>query len=286
MQIRKVVIPAAGLGTRFLPATKALPKEMLPIVDRPLIQYGVEEAAASGIEQVILVTGRGKSLLEDHFDISYELEHTLLSRKKHDLHAVAHGVGRFTRLLTVRQKEPLGLGHAILVARPAVGDEPFAVLLPDDIVDAEEPCLLQMKRVQEQRGGSVIAVMDVEESQVSSYGIVGPSSTEQVFQVRELVEKPSPSEAPSRCAIIGRYILSPRIFDHIEATAADGRGEVQITDALRTLAREEPVWAYRFQGRRFDAGDKLGFLIANIELALKRDDLGPRLRAHLDARRD
>ncbi|MFN7976116.1 MAG: UTP--glucose-1-phosphate uridylyltransferase GalU [Acidobacteriota bacterium] len=281
MKIRKAVFPAAGLGTRFLPATKAQPKEMLPVVDKPIIQYAMEEAISAGVEQVVLVTGRGKHAIEDHFDVSFELERFLEDKGKKDLLRDVRLTSELASVSYVRQKQPLGLGHAILVARDLVGSEPFAVLLADDIIDSAEPCLAQMMKVHAERGGSVIAVMDVAESEVHQYGIVAGDDGSRVFRVTNLVEKPRAADAPSKVAIIGRYILSPRVFEILEKTTADGRGEIQITDAMRTLLADEPIWAYRFEGRRYDAGDKLGFLKATVELALKRGDLGARFREYL-----
>ncbi len=275
MRIRKAVFPAAGLGTRFLPATKAQPKEMLPLVDKPIIQYVIEEALGSGIEQAILVTGRAKNAIEDHFDVSFELEHFLEERGKSDLLTLVREISTLVNIAYVRQKEPLGLGHAIYRAKGLVGTEPFAVLLADDIIDAEEPCLSQMMRIQDERGGSVIAVMEVPMEEVRQYGIVeGDSPDDETFRIRNLVEKPAVADAPSRLAVVGRYLLSSRVFSILERTPADHRGEIQLTDALRVLCQTEPVWAYRFHGKRFDAGDKLGFLKATVELALKRPDLG------------
>jgi len=286
-KVRKAVFPAAGLGTRFLPATKAQPKEMLPIVDKPLIQYGVEEAVASGISYIIIVTGRNKSSIEDHFDVSFELEHVLESKGKRDLLAIVRAISDMIDVAYVRQKEALGLGHAVLRAKDLVGNEPFAVVLSDDLIDAPVPCLRQLMDVYEFFGSSVLALMEVPEESVPAYGIVDAEPVEfngandRVFRIRNLVEKPSPQEAPSRLAIIGRYILTPEIFPCIEATGPGAGGEIQLTDALRQLLRSRPIYGYKFEGRRYDAGDKLGFLQATVEYALKRNDLGEAFRRYL-----
>jgi len=276
--VRKAVFPAAGLGTRFLPATKAQPKEMLSLVDKPLIQYGVEEAVDSGIENITIVTGRGKNAIEDHFDVSYELESLLAKRNKSDeLEEIQH-ISNMIDISYVRQKEPLGLGHAILMSRLVVGNEPFAVMLVDDIIDSEVPCLKQMTSLFETLQSSIIATCEVPESDVSSYGIIRGYPLDnyggRVYRVEDVVEKPSREEAPSNLAIIGRYILTPEIFPAIEKTKAGRGGEIQITDAIRLLLDQQPVYAYRFEGTRYDAGDKLGFLKATVELTLKRADLG------------
>jgi UTP--glucose-1-phosphate uridylyltransferase len=287
MRIRKAVFPAAGLGTRFLPATKAQPKEMLPLVDKPAIQYVIEEAVASGIELVILVTGRGKNAIEDHFDVAFELEKTLEERGKIDALGQIREISNLVKICYVRQGEPLGLGHAVLCARDIVGDEPFAVLLGDDIIDAPVPCLKQMMEVRERTGGSVIAVERIERPRSKDYGIVdvGPAGsgagTERVYPVRDLVEKPDPAAAPSDLAIIGRYLLTPRIFEELEKTPPDLKGEIQLTNGLRSLLRSETIAAYRFEGRRYDTGNKLGFLKATVELALRREDLGEDFRNYL-----
>lgn len=286
-KVRKAVFPAAGLGTRFLPATKAQPKEMLPIVDKPLIQYGVEEAVSSGISYIIIVTGRNKSSIEDHFDVSFELEHVLESKGKRDLLAIVRAISDMIDVAYVRQKEALGLGHAVLRAKDLVGNEPFAVVLSDDLIDAPVPCLRQLMDVYEFFGSSVLALMEVPEESVPAYGIVDAEPVEfngandRVFRIRNLVEKPSPQEAPSRLAIIGRYILTPEIFPCIEATGPGAGGEIQLTDALRQLLRSRPIYGYKFEGRRYDAGDKLGFLQATVEYALKRNDLGEAFRRYL-----
>jgi UTP--glucose-1-phosphate uridylyltransferase len=286
MKVCKAVFPAAGLGTRFLPATKALPKEMLPLVDKPIIQYGVEEALASGCDQIIIVTGRGKTAIEDHFDTSYELEKILEEKKKTDLLKVVRKISDMIYVAYVRQKEALGLGHAVLTARELVGNEPFAVLLADDVIDAEVPVLKQMIKVFEQTQCSVIATQIVEGEAISAYGVldVKPADGRQggrLYEVLDMVEKPSLQEAPSNLAIIGRYILTPAIFPILEKTQAGKGGELQLTDGLRGLLKKEKVFAYVYEGKRHDAGDKLGFLKATIEFALKRDDLGGPLREYL-----
>ncbi len=281
-KIRKAVFPAAGLGTRFLPATKASPKEMLPLVDKPLIQYGVEEAVASGIESIIIVTGRGKSAIEDHFDISFELENLLRERGKNEMLEQARAVSEMARISYVRQREALGLGHAILQARDFVENEPFAVMLADDIVDAETPALKQMLRVYEQYDAPVLGTMQIAGEAISRFGVIDADEvSDGVFKIKDMVEKPPFAEAPSDLAIIGRYILTPDIFDEIERTGAGAGGEIQITDAMRSLLKKRPFYAVRFEGTRHDAGDKLGFLIATVEFALKRPDLGPEFRDYL-----
>jgi UTP--glucose-1-phosphate uridylyltransferase len=284
-RVRKAVIPAAGLGTRFLPATKAMPKEMLCVVDKPIIQYAVEEAVASGIEHIIIITGRSKSSMEDHFDIAYELEATLRERGKHDLVREARKVSDLASVSYVRQKEPLGLGHAVLAARDLVGDEPFAVMLPDDLIDAPgKPALGQMIDVFERCGDPVIALLKVAMEDISAYGVIrGESDPDdpRVHLLRELVEKPRREDAPSDLAIIGRYVLTPDIFADLAATARDQGGEIQLTNGLRALAGRRRLLGYAFEGARYDAGQKLGFLKATVDLALKRSDLGPALREHL-----
>ena len=278
-KIRTGVIPAAGLGTRFLPATKAVPKELLPIVDKPTIQYIVEEAVASGIEEIILITARGKGSIEDHFDVSVELEETLRKQKKDDLLQIVRDISEMVRVVAVRQKEPKGLGHAVLCAREVVGGEPFAVLLGDDIVDADPPCLAQMVEVARQRGGGVVALQRVPEQEAHLYGIIrGEEVGERVYKITELVEKPPPGQAPSNLAVIGRYILPPEIFPLIESTPPGKGGEIQLTDALQELARRMPLYGYEFVGDRYDAGDKVGYLEANIAFALKRPQMAERLR--------
>jgi len=281
-KIRKAVFPAAGLGTRFLPATKASPKEMLPLVDKPLIQYGVEEAVASGIESILIITGRGKSAIEDHFDISFELEHTLRERGKDQLLKIARSVSELARISYVRQQEALGLGHAILQARDFVADEPFAVMLPDDIVDAETPALKQMLKVYEEYDAPVLGTMQIEGEAISRFGVIDAEEVgDGIYKIRDMVEKPPFAEAPSDLAIIGRYILTPDIFDEIERTGRGAGGEIQITDAMRSLLKRRPFYAVRFEGTRHDAGDKLGFLIATVEFALQRPDLAPEFTEYL-----
>jgi len=283
-KVRKAVFPAGGLGTRFLPATKVIPKEMLALVDKPLIQYGVEEAIASGIEHVIIVTGRGKAAIEDHFDHSFELDATLKSRGKHELLAVSQGVSSLARISYVRQKEPLGLGHAVLCAKDLVGDEPFAVILPDDVIDAEVPCLKQMIAVFDEKHGSVLATQTVEGPGISAYGVLAGSQdadNPRIFNCTGMVEKPKLADAPSKQAIIGRYVLTPHIFALLEQTTPGAGGEIQLTDGIKALLKEEKVFGYTFEGKRYDAGDKLGMLEATVEFALKRDDLGPKFREYL-----
>jgi UTP--glucose-1-phosphate uridylyltransferase len=283
-RVRKAVFPAGGLGTRFLPATKVIPKEMLALVDKPIIQYGVEEAIASGIEHIIIVTGRGKGTIEDHFDHSFELDAMLELRGKHELLAVSQGVSSLARISYVRQKEPLGLGHAVLCAKDLVGDEPFAVILPDDVIDAETPCLKQMLAVFDEKGGAVLATQTVEGPEISAYGVLAGSQdpvNKRIFNCTGMVEKPKFADAPSKQAIIGRYVLTPRIFELLEKTRPGAGGEIQLTDGLKALLKEEKIFGYTFEGKRFDAGDKLGMLEATVEFALKRPDLGPQLRAYL-----
>lgn len=281
-KIRKAVFPAAGLGTRFLPATKASPKEMLPLVDKPLIQYAVEESVASGISSVLIITGRDKTAIENHFDISFELEELLKSKGKNDLCSEVRKISELAKISYTRQKEARGLGHAILQAEDFVGDEPFAALLADDVVDAEIPALRQMIEVYERYDACVIATMQVEGEAISRFGVIDAEEVEpNVYRIRDMVEKPRYSEAPSDLAIIGRYIFKPEIFAAIRETRPGAGGEIQITDAMRILMREMPFYAVKLQGRRHDAGDKLGFLIATVEYALKRDDLGPDFRDHL-----
>jgi UTP--glucose-1-phosphate uridylyltransferase len=271
------VFPAAGLGTRFLPATKAQPKEMLPLVDKPIIQYGVEEAVQSGISNIILVTGRGKNAIEDHFDVSVELESFLEARGKQQQLAEVRKISNMINFAYVRQGEPLGLGHAVLVTRELVGNEPFAVILGDDVIDAEPPAVKQMTDVFARVGGPVLAVERVSREEISSYGVIDverdPSLPAGVYKVRDLIEKPPPDEAPSDLAIIGRYILTPDIFDSLEATAKDRTGEIQLTNGLRHLLRSRPIYACEIDGVRHDTGNKLGFLKAVVYFALRRPDL-------------
>ena len=272
-KVRIAVIPAAGLGTRFLPATKAQPKEMLPIVDKPCIQYIIEEAIDSGIEDILIITGRNKRAIEDHFDRAVELELTLKAQGKYDLLGLVQELSRVT-IHYVRQKEPKGLGHAVLCAKHFVGDEPFAVLLGDDIMDAEVPVLKQLMDVYEDCGGSVLGVQEVPREKVSSYGVVKPVPVkDHLWRAEDLVEKPSLAEAPSRLAVLGRYIITPEIFSILEKTEPGRGGEIQLTDALKKLAEREPVFAYEFEGRRYDSGDKQGFLEATVDFALKRPEL-------------
>jgi UTP--glucose-1-phosphate uridylyltransferase len=275
-KIRKAVFPAAGLGTRFLPATKASPKEMLPLVDKPLIQYVVEEAVASGIESVTIITGRDKTAIEDHFDISFELEHLLKERGKEAVRKEIRAITEMVRISYVRQREALGLGHAIFQARDFVAEEPFAVMLADDIVDAEVPALKQMMAAYEKYDAPILGTMRVEGEAISRFGVIDAEEVEPgVFKINDMVEKPPFDEAPSDLAIIGRYILTPDIFREIAETRPGAGGEIQITDAMRSLLKKRPFYAVRFEGTRHDAGDKLGFLIATVEFALKRPDLAP-----------
>ncbi len=281
-KIRKAVFPAAGLGTRFLPATKATPKEMLTLVDKPLIQYSVEEAVASGIESILIITGRDKSSMEDHFDISLELEQVLKERGKDDMLQLVRSVAKLANINYTRQGEALGLGHAIYQAKGFAAGEPFAALLPDDIVDSEKPALKQMIEVFEKYDAPVIATMQVDGEAISRFGVIDAEEVEpNVFKVRDMVEKPPFAEAPSDLAIIGRYIFTPDIFAAIEQTKPGAGGEIQITDAMRLLLKDRPFYAVRLDGIRHDAGDKLGFLIATVEFALKRNDLGPEFRQFL-----
>ena len=281
-KVRKAVFPAAGLGTRFLPATKASPKEMLPLVDKPLIQYVVEEAVASGIEAVIIVTGRGKVTMEDHFDVSFELERVLEERGKHELVQEMRAISEMAQVCYVRQPEALGLGHAVLQARELVGDEPFAVMLSDDIIDAEIPALKQLLNVYEKYDAPVVGTMQVPGDAISRFGALAVDEVEPgVYRVKDMVEKPPAEEAPSDLAIIGRYVLTPDIFDEISRTTPGAIGEIQITDAMRSLLKKRPFYAVKFDGVRHDAGDKLGFLIATVEFALKRPDLAPEFKDYL-----
>lgn len=271
--VRKAIIPAAGLGTRFLPATKAQPKEMLPIVDKPTIQYIIEEAVASGIEEILIITGRNKRAIEDHFDRSIELELTLEKQGKSELLELVREISDVT-IHYIRQKEPKGLGHAILCAKQFVGDEPFAVLLGDDVVDAQIPALKQLMDVYARTGMTVLGVQEVAAEKVSSYGIVAPVKRDgDLCEVADLVEKPSVEAAPSRLAILGRYVIDPAIFAHLEHTAPGKGDEIQLTDALKSLLQEQTMFAYSFAGRRYDVGDKMGFLEATIDFALKRPEL-------------
>jgi len=287
-QVCKAVFPAAGLGTRFLPATKAQPKEMMPLVDKPIIQYGVEEALASGCDQIIIITGRGKTAIEDHFDVSYELEKMLEERGKTELLAVVRQISDMIHIAYTRQKEAMGLGHAVLMSRELVGDEPFAVILADDIIDAEVPCLKQMIEVYNETGCSVLATQVVEGKAISSYGVldakpVPGKGNGRLFEVQNLVEKPKVEDAPSNLAIIGRYILTPAIFEMLDSTTLGAGGELQLTDGLKQLLKKEKIYGYIFEGKRHDTGDKLGFLKATVEFALKREDLGGEFREYLKA---
>ena len=281
--IKKAVLPVAGMGTRFLPATKSSPKEMLPLVDKPVIQYVIEEAIASGIEQIIMVTGRGKNSIEDHFDRSVELEQLLESKNKLEELKQVRKISEMCDFCYIRQKEPLGLGHAILRARDIVGDEPFAVLLGDDIIHSEgKPGLKQLIELHEKTGGSVVAVEKIDKDNISKYGVVEPESPgDELCKIKSLVEKPSAADAPSDLAIIGRYILKPSIFDLLETVKPDKSNEIQLTAGLNMLCATEELYACKFDGKRYDSGNKLGFLIATVEFALRRDDLGGDFRQYL-----
>jgi UTP--glucose-1-phosphate uridylyltransferase len=284
-KVRKAVFPAAGLGTRFLPATKAQPKEMLPLVDKPIIQYGVEEAMASGCDQIIIITGRGKQAIEDHFDVSYELERMLEERGKTDLLKIVRSISDMMHVAYVRQKEALGLGHAILTARELVGNEPFAALLADDVIDAEVPCLKQLINVFDEKQCSILATQVIEGPAISAYGVLKAKLVDgtkgRLYEVQDLVEKPKPEDAPSNLAVIGRYVLTPTVFETLSSIAPGAGGELQLTDGLRALLKKEKIYAYVYEGRRHDAGDKLGFLKATVEFALKRKDLGAAFREYL-----
>ena len=280
MKVRKAVFPAAGLGTRFLPATKAQPKEMLPLVDKPIIQYGVEEALDSGCDQIIIITGRGKSAIEDHFDVSYELEKMLEERKKTDLLQIVRSISDMIHIAYVRQKEALGLGHAVLTARELVGNEPFAVLLADDVIDAEVPCLKQLINVFDEKQCTVLATQVVEGPGISAYGVLKAKPVDgtngMLYEVQDLVEKPKAEDAPSNLAVIGRYVMTPAVFETLADITPGAGGELQLTDGLRALLKREKMYAYVYEGRRHDTGDKLGFLKATVEFALQRKDLGGR----------
>jgi UTP--glucose-1-phosphate uridylyltransferase len=281
-KVRKAIIPAAGLGTRFLPATKAMPKEMLPIVDKPTIQYIVEEAIASGIEDIIIVTGKGKRAIEDHFDNAPELEQTLIEKKKYDLLEQVRHSANLVDIHYIRQKSPKGLGHAVWCARKFIGDEPFAVLLGDDIVQAEQPCISQLMEQYERTGCSVIGVQPVPEEETHRYGIIEPlKRMGNLYQVKRFVEKPPRGTAPSNLAIMGRYILTPEIFDFLEKQEAGAGGEIQLTDAIQKLNEQQPVYAYSFSGKRYDVGEKLGFVKTTIEFALQNEELREELAAFL-----
>jgi UTP--glucose-1-phosphate uridylyltransferase len=286
-KVRKAVLPAAGLGTRFLPATKAQPKEMLNVVDKPQIQYVVEECVASGIEHIIIVTGRGKSAIEDHFDFSPELEHFLETKGKNEELQIVRNIGDLVQVSYTRQKEPLGLGHAVLVAKDLVGDEPFAVLLGDVLIPGANPATKQLVRVYEATGVGAIAVEEVPREKTHLYGIVGGEAApqgpfgERLLRIRELVEKPEPEAAPSNLSITGRYVLPSAIFECLERTKPGAGGEIQLTDAMKILAKEQGLWAYIYEGISYDAGDKLGFLIATVELALQNKKLGEPFKNYL-----
>ena len=285
--VRKAVFPAAGLGTRFLPATKAQPKEMLPLVDKPIIQYGVEEAVAAGVDNIILVTGRGKNAIEDHFDVSVELESFLEARGKRDLLEEVRKISNMINFAYVRQGEPLGLGHAVLVTRELVGNEPFAVILADDVIDADPPALKQLIDAYQRLDGPVLAVERVPRSDISSYGVIAsePNSAlgDGMYQVRDLVEKPSQEDAPSDLAIIGRYVLTPDIFPALAKTKSDRTGEIQLTNGLRELLKTRPIYACEVKGVRHDTGNKLGFLKAVVYFALRRPDLAEKFAAYLSS---
>ena len=286
MRVRKAVFPAAGWGTRFLPATKAQPKEMLPLVDKPIIQYGVEEAVAAGIEQIIIVTSTHKGAIEDHFDLNYELEKVLEEKGEIEKLRQVRAITDLAQLAYVRQKEQLGLGHAILMAKDLIGHEPFAVLLPDDVVVADRPCIGQLIHAYQQTHSSVVAVAEVPSAEVSRYGIVAAEvdeahRDERLRRMTRIVEKPSPEDAPSTLAVIGRYVLTPKIFDKLEQTQRGAGGEIQLTDAIEALMEEQSVYTYEFEGKRYDAGTTLGWLEATVELALQRPDLEAGFRAHL-----
>lgn len=282
MKVRKAVIPAAGLGTRFLPATKAIPKEMLPIVDKPTIQYIVEEVIASGIEDVLIITGRNKGSIEEHFDRSLELEDNLEKNNKEEFLEEIRKISKMINIHTVRQKDPLGLGHAIYCAKSFVGNEPFAVLLGDDIVDSQKPCLKQMLEIYEEYQSSILGVQAVEWENVNKYGIVsGTKINERMYTVNNLVEKPHKHDAPSNIAILGRYIITPKIFEVLENTKSGVGGEIQLTDGLKELCNIEEVYAYIFEGRRYDVGNKIGFLEATVDYALKREDLKDNFKKYL-----
>ncbi|MBK5921039.1 UTP--glucose-1-phosphate uridylyltransferase [Rhodothalassium salexigens] len=282
-RVKKAILPVAGLGTRFLPATKAMPKEMLPVVDKPLIQYAVEEARAAGIEEIILVTGRGKTAIEDHFDHSHELEHTLRERgKTEQLATVTAIMPQEGDIAYTRQQAPLGLGHAVWCARNLVGDAPFAVLLADDLIKADTPCLKQMVDAHAEVGGNMVAVMDVPRAETSRYGVIDPGATRgRLTEVRGLVEKPAPEAAPSTQCVIGRYILCPEVFDALSKRTTGAGGEIQLTDAIAEQIGRAPFHGFAFDGQRYDCGDKLGFLKATIAFALERPDLGPGLDSFL-----
>ncbi|SHH22847.1 UTP--glucose-1-phosphate uridylyltransferase GalU [Tepidibacter thalassicus] len=273
-EVRKAIIPAAGLGTRFLPATKAQPKEMLPIVDKPTLQYIIEEAVESGIEEILIITGRNKKSIEDHFDKSVELELELENKGKKDLLEIVRNISNMINIHYIRQKEPKGLGHAIYCAKHFIGNEPFAVMLGDDIVDSKTPCLKQLINAYQEYRTTILGVQNVSKEDVDKYGIVaGKHIEDRIYKVKDLVEKPNPDKAPSNIAILGRYIITPSIFEILENLPAGKGGEIQLTDGLKELSKREAMYAYNFEGRRYDVGDKLGFLQATVDFALKRDNL-------------
>jgi len=287
MRVRKAVFPAAGWGTRFLPATKAQPKEMLPLVDKPIIQYAVEEAVAAGIEQVIIVTSSQKRAIEDHFDLSFELEHLLEEKGDIEMLRQVRAISDLAQVAYIRQKEQLGLGHAVLMAKDLIGHEPFAVILPDDVVVGDRPCIGQLIHAYHQTHASVIAVMEVPPEMTGRYGIIASEPTDdpldhgRLHRVTKLVEKPAPGEAPSNLAVIGRYVLTPKIFDKLEQTQGGADGEIQLTDGIAALMEEQEVFGYEFEGTRYDAGTTMGWLKASVEIALARPDLGTEFRAYL-----
>jgi UTP--glucose-1-phosphate uridylyltransferase len=286
MKVRKAVFPAAGMGTRFLPATKAMPKEMLPLVDKPLIQYGVEEAVAAGCEEIIIITGRGKTTMEDHFDRSWELEAVLEKRNKLALLEIARSMSKLAKIVYTRQAEALGLGHAVLMAKELVGDEPFAVILADDVVDSKQGCMKQMVEAYNETQSSILGSEVVEGAAISNYGCLDCTPDERdprLLLVKDMVEKPKFEDAPSQNAIIGRYILTPRIFEMLETIKPGAGGELQLTDGIKALLQYEKVYGFSYEGKRHDAGDKLGFLKATVEFALEREDLGPKFREWLKA---
>ncbi len=287
MRVRKAVFPAAGWGTRFLPATKAQPKEMLPLVDKPIIQYAVEEAVAAGIEQVIIVTSSQKRAIEDHFDLSYELEHLLEEKGDIEMLRQVRAISDLAQVAYIRQKEQLGLGHAVLMAKDLIGHEPFAVILPDDVVIGDRPCIGQLIHAYQQTHATVVAVTEVPPEETSRYGVIASEPSDdpldhgRLHRITELIEKPEPGESPSNLAIIGRYVLTPKIFDKLEQTQRGAGGEIQLTDAIAALMEEQQVFAYEFEGTRYDAGTTLGWLRASVELALARPDIGREFRAYL-----
>ena len=277
-RVRKAVFPVAGLGTRLLPATKSIPKEMITVVDRPLIQYAIDEAREAGIEQMIFVTGRGKAALDDYFDMGFELETTMKGRGK-SLDALAPSRSGFGEIVSVRQQQPLGLGHAVWCARDIVGDEPFAVLLPDELMFGQPNCLAQMVEAYEKAGGNIVAALEVPESETHQYGVIDPGSTDgRLTEIRGLVEKPAPGTAPSNLMLPGRYILQPDVMRALDAQEPGAGGEIQLTDAIAKLIGKQPLYAYRFEGERYDCGSAAGFVIANLAMALERGDVGPKVR--------